>query len=93
MEPDEMQEYQENEIDTALSNVNDRMEHLSGRVSRGILNGELIQEHQNRRLEAYLEGYADALEFAAHEIDSIQNMAKYLPDDALVPSNGGKDDG
>lgn len=92
MKPEEVKEYQENEIELAHSHVNDRMEHLAGRVSDGILNGEMMNEHHNRRTKAYLEGYADALKYAAREIDSIQNMTEYLPEDVLALSNEGDDE-
>lgn len=70
-------EYQQNEIDGAKEEISDRMEHLTGRVSHGILEGEFIQENQNERAEAYLEGYGDALEYAVTRVEKIDNLVKY----------------
>lgn len=83
MELEETIDYQQTEIDTAKANIEDRLEHISGRVRFGILQADKLQEHQNQRVEAYLEGYADALAYAAREVDQIQNIVEHLPQDAL----------
>lgn len=70
-------EYQQNEIDGAHERIKDRMAHVSGAVENGILTATHVQEHQNDRLEAYLQGYSDALEFAASEVSRIENLVKY----------------
>lgn len=69
--------YQDNEIDGAKDAIGERIKHLAGTVDNGILQGTLIDERQNTRLKAYLEGYTDALEYAASEVDHIDNLAKY----------------
>lgn len=70
-------EYQQNEIDGAKDDIGDRIQHIASRAGHGILEGEFIQEHQNDRAEAYLEGYADALEYAATRVEKIDNLVKY----------------
>jgi len=70
-------EYQQTEIDEAKEEIGTRLEHIASTVADGLLDGEEIQEHQNSRIEAYLEGYADALEYAAGRVERINNLAKY----------------
>jgi hypothetical protein len=74
-------EYQQNEIDEAYDDINDRLNHLSGRVQDGMLDGELLNEHQNKRLQAYMEGYADALQYAQRRVERIENLAQYAQED------------
>lgn len=93
-EPDDDEEmdwvqYQQNEIDGAHDQIKDRMAHVAGTVDNGILTSTHVQEHQNDRLEAYLEGYSDALEFAAKEVGQIDNLVKYAESAA---EDGGHDD-
>lgn len=91
-EADEMDwvQYQQNEIDNALDSIRTRFDHVASGVHRGILEGTRIQEHQNSRLEAYLEGYTDALEWAGEEVKQIDNLAGYALE--REPPDGGGDD-
>jgi len=81
-EPMDWIEYQQNEIDTAAEAVGDRLEAVASDYNHGLLSGAYIQERQNERLEAYLEGYTDALEYASQEIDGIDNLVQYAIDHA-----------
>ena len=74
-------QYQQNEIDGAKENIEDRLEHVAGRVYDGLLDGEKLNEHQNSRLEAYLEGYADGLDYAHDQVERIDNLVKYVDQD------------
>jgi len=76
-DPSEWIEYQQNEIDGAKEAIIDRRAAVSDKVEHGLLEGSFITEHDNTKLKAYLEGYSDALEFAANEVDRIENLAKY----------------
>lgn len=86
MSPDELVEFQQNEIDSAEEAIGERIKHVAGTVDHGLLEGSLLQEHQNDRAEAYLEGYADALEFAAREVECIQNLVGHvqLPEESAT---------
>jgi len=72
------QEYQQNEIDGAKEDIEDRLEHISGRVQDGVLDGEMLNERQNKRLQAYLEGYADALQYSKRRVERIDNLVRYV---------------
>jgi len=74
---DDWIEYQDNEIAEAQEDIEDRLQHLTGRVRDGMLGGECLQEHENSRLEAYLQGYADALQYASGRVERIDNLVKY----------------
>jgi len=76
-EPMEWIEYQQNEIDGAKNNIQQRQRHVSGEVGYGILSSSIVNDHQHSQTKAYLEGYADALEFALNEVERIDNLAKY----------------
>lgn len=89
METDEIEEYQQNEIDSVHDDLKTRRRHISGLPGHGLLDGDRMRKPQNDRAEAYLEGYADALAFAADQVVGIENMARYLPED----DEGGEDDG
>lgn len=78
MHVDEVTEYQQNEIDGALDAIQGRLDHISTQRGPGLLNGVKLREHQNDRLEAFLEGYCDALNFAASEVENISNLVKYV---------------
>jgi len=69
--------YQQTEIDGTTEEIGTRLEHIASTVHDGLLEGKKLQEHQNSRTEAYLEGYADALEYAAGRVERIDNLAKY----------------
>lgn len=85
MQPDEVEEYQQTEIDEAKDAVTERLQHVTGPWGHGLLDGERLNEHQNDRAEAYLEGYADALDFAEHRIDAIDNLVRYVDADPDEP--------
>lgn len=77
--PDPLEEqitYQRNEIEKAKEQIGQRQIHISS-ATNGILLGDELSNHENQRLQAYLQGYADALEFASAQVDSINNLAKY----------------
>jgi hypothetical protein len=69
--------YQQSEIDETKEEIGTRLEHIASTYHDGLLEGEKLQEHQNSRIEAYVEGYADALEYAAGRVERIDNLAKY----------------
>lgn len=72
-------EYQDNEIQGAKENLQDRLNHIqSDAVVSGVLDGENIQGHGNERLEAYLEGYVDALGYSVECVERIDNLVKYV---------------
>lgn len=70
-------EYQQTEIDEAADAIDARHEAVASDYNRGLLTGGHITDHENKRFKAYLQGYADALEFAAAEVDGIENLTKY----------------
>jgi len=70
-------EYQDTEIDEAQEEIENRLRHINGRVQDGMLDGEMLNEHQNKRLQAYMEGYADALQYAKRRVERIDNLVKY----------------
>ena len=77
-EPSDWEEYQQNEIDAVWCEVKERWQHIENNYQQnGILDGEFVGGHHNERLESYLQGYADALYFAAEEIERIDNLAVY----------------
>jgi hypothetical protein len=69
--------YQQTEIDEAKDEIGTRLEHIAATYHDGLLEGEKFQGLQNSRIEAYLKGYADALEYAAGRVERIDNLAKY----------------
>jgi len=69
--------YQQTEIDETKEELETRLEHIASTVHDGLLNGEKVHEHQNSRIEAYLEGYADATKYACGRVERIDNLAKY----------------
>ena len=73
-------QYQQTEIDEATEEIEDRLRHISGRVQDGILDGDMVNEHQNKRLKAYLEGYADALQYSKRRVERIDNLVEYAID-------------
>ena len=83
--------YQQTEIDGRKEEIGTRLEHIASTVHGGLLEGEKLQEHQNSRIEAYLEGYADALEYAAGRVERIDNLAKYAWE-AEPPSDNSETD-
>jgi len=78
MDLDELQKHQQTEIEECKDRLRDRLDHVASGVYGGLLEGEKLQEHQNSRLEAYLEGYADALAWAGDHVDRIDNIAIYV---------------
>jgi len=74
------EQYQQNEIDGAAEDIETRLNHISGRVQDGIIDGELLNEHHNQQLKAYIEGYADALDYAHGRVERIDNLMRYATD-------------
>lgn len=79
-DPESWVEYQQNEIDGALDNIDDRLDHVTGDVGKGLLDGVKLRERQNDRLQAYLEGYADALNYSGRQVETIKNLADHAVD-------------
>lgn len=77
--PEEMdwEQYQQNEIDGAKADIEGRRDHLGDYRQNGLLDGEFVNQHDNSQFKAYLQGYADALDFAAERVDRIDNLAEY----------------
>jgi hypothetical protein len=71
------QEYQQTEIDEAKEEIEDRIEHIGGRVQQGILDGVMLDQPHNDRFQAYLEGYIDALRYSKSRVERIRNLVKY----------------
>jgi len=84
---------QQTEIDSALEDIGDRRTQLTGRLQDGILDGDALQNHGNERLEAYLQGYADALGFAAGRVESIDNVVKYAVEHINSDASDGDEGG
>ena len=76
---DEMdyEQHQQNEIDGAKADIEDRRDHLGDYRQNGLLDGDFVNDRENERLKAYLQGYADALDFAAERVGRIDNLARY----------------
>jgi len=71
-------EYQQNEIDKAKDDIEDRRDHLGDYRQDGLLDGQFVNSTGNQELKMYLEGYADALDFAAERVEYIDNLVKYV---------------
>jgi hypothetical protein len=77
LDAEEWIDIQQKEIDNAAEDLSDRRGHITGRVRDGLLDGDGVKHHENKRIEAYLQGYADALEFASRRVGRIDNRVKY----------------
>ena len=75
---DDWIEYQQNEIDKAQSDIEDRRNHLGDYRQDGLLDGDFANHRDNEHLKHYLQGYADALDFAAERVEYIDNLVKYV---------------
>lgn len=71
-------EYQQNEIDEAKEDIEDRRDHLTDYRGDGLLDGEFANERDNKQIKKYLEGYADALDYAAERVEYIDNLVRYV---------------
>lgn len=81
-DPEAWVDYQQTEIEGALDAIDGRLEHVTGDIGKGLLDGVKLREHQNDRLQAYLEGYADALNYAGGQVEDVSNLAEYAIDSA-----------
>ena len=81
-DPIDWVEYQQTEIDEAAEAIGTRAAAVASDYSHGLLSGEFLADRENARLEAYLQGYADALEYASTEINDIDNLVQYAIDHA-----------
>ena len=70
-------EYQQNEIDGAKEDIENRREHIGNYRQNGLLDGDFVNHRDNEEMKYYLQGYADALEFASERITRIDNLVKY----------------
>ena len=91
-DPAEWIDYQQTEIDDAAAAIDARHEAVASDYNRGLLTGGHITDHENKRFKAYLQGYADALEFAAAEVDGIENLVKYAVEVEPDADGGGESD-
>ena len=71
-------EYQQNEIDKAKDDIEQRRKHLGNYRQDGLLDGDFVNTHDNKLIKHYLQGYADALEYAAERVEYIDNLVKYV---------------
>lgn len=78
-DPEDWVEFQQNQIDEAAEEIDERRQHIGEKFSDGILNGGHLNSGRSD-LQAYLEGYADGLGYAQNRVTSIDNLAKYLVD-------------
>ena len=85
-------EYQQNEIDKAKSDIEDRRDHLGDYRQDGLLDGEFVNYRDNEHLKHYLQGYADALDFAAERVEYIDNLVKYVENCRSVETGSDRGD-
>ena len=70
-------DYQQTEIDKAIEKLEERHQHITSEIPGGLLYGEYMQERQHNQFRAYLQGYADGLQFAIDTADGIDNLVQY----------------